>query len=59
MKKLEHPNVIVLLEVTDDAEKDQLFMIIDFTEYGLNISSSLLNLFTRIFEKNPEKRINM
>ena len=43
MKKLDHPNVVKLVEVLDDPEDDQLYMGIYLS---INLSSLHLYIFT-------------
>ena len=34
MKKLDHPNVVKLVEVLDDPEDDNLYMVFEYLEGG-------------------------
>ena len=34
MKKLDHPNVVKLVEVLDDPEDDNLYMVLEYLEGG-------------------------
>ncbi|OAO12683.1 protein kinase [Blastocystis sp. ATCC 50177/Nand II] len=34
MKRLRHPNLVALVDVIDDAERDQIYMIIEYVENG-------------------------
>ena len=46
MKKLNHPNVVNLLEVLDDPAVDKLYIIMEYVEHG-----SLMKKITK--SKNP------
>ena len=47
MKKLDHPNVVKLVEVLDDPEDDNLYMVFEYLEGGevRNKSSGLTKVF--------------
>lgn len=38
MKKLDHPNLVQLHEVIDDAESNQLFLVMEYAEHGTVLS---------------------
>jgi len=37
LKKLDHPNVVKLIEVLDDPEQDNLYMAFELVEHGYEI----------------------
>lgn len=42
MKKLDHPNIVNLIEVLDDPHGDSLFMILEWCEKGVIISNDII-----------------
>lgn len=43
MKKLNHPNVVGLIEVLDDPEEDSLYMVLEMCKKGVVMSVGLDN----------------
>ena len=43
MKKLNHPNVVQLIEVLDDPEEDSLYMVMEMCERGVVMNVGLEN----------------
>lgn len=41
MKKLNHPNLVQLIEVLDDPEEDSLYMVMDMCKKGVIMSVGL------------------
>lgn len=43
MKKLNHPNLVQLIEVLDDPEEDSLYMVLDMCKKGVIMNVGLEN----------------